>query len=110
MPIPVTDFWGQDTPTAAMLAEQVIHPFQVDLAWSHLTVGYVASTLSATHVGLRIEHQHKQMTSESIATHFGADIDEITKTQEKFSQDIITARNTIRNTTISGDGSKQPLA
>lgn len=93
MPVPVKDFWEQDEPSAEALLKQIVCPFQVDLAWAHLIVGHVFSQLGPDKVCVREEHQSAQMTPESIASHFDADMDAIMETHSKLTDSISRERN-----------------
>lgn len=93
MDVPVADFWKQDTPSAKALCEQIKLPHQVDLALSHLAVGHVFSEVGAKKVFVREEHRSEQMTSESVAAHFGADLEAMMSKHGELESEVSRARN-----------------
>jgi len=109
MPVPIKDFWEKDMPSADALIKQILCPFQVDLAWENLKIGHVFSQLGHDKVCVREEHQCAQMTPESVATHFGADIKAIMETHFKLEEDITRMRTKQADTTPNkGSVSKSP--
>lgn len=97
MPVPVKDFWEQDSPTSEALIAQIIEPYQVGLAWAHLGIGHVFSEIGRKKVCAREENQHSPMTHESIAAHFEVDIDAIVKNHTELEAKIRNVRTKLND-------------